>query len=154
MNGLVRVRCTGWRGLRVGRNAQALVALLVGLWAGQVQAECLAFRTDIARIWSDKVLEDRVAAYLRANARRFGGIDWDCLEHAFTVLSRTTSVRSVRGGGVQGGDVYRFTVDRSRNPLALAAAPGSGGVFTAVVRVTAAGRVAVMRSGGEAEWVN
>jgi len=120
--------------------------------AAPAVAECLAFGRDVAQVWTTRALEDRVAAHLLANERRFGGIDWPCLRHAFSVLSETTSVEVIRGRGVGGGDVYRFSVDRSGNPLARLGS-ASNGVFVAIVNSARDGRVALIRRGGEAEWL-
>ncbi|MDJ1006845.1 MAG: hypothetical protein QNJ13_03390 [Paracoccaceae bacterium] len=98
----------------------------------------MAFQSDITRVWSDTALEARVAAHLGANEERFGEIDWDCLAHAFSVLSQTSSVEVARGAG--GGVVYRFVVDRGGNPLAVLGS-AEGGVFVAVVEVAPGGRL-------------
>lgn len=113
------------------------LGLLLAIWAGAAQAECLAFGRDIARANSQTTFEDRMADHLRANLTRFGEVDFDCLSHAFEALPAKTDVTS---GRTPGGVEHRFTLDRKGAFLAR-----NGGIYTLAV-VTRPGGLIVLKS--------
>ncbi|WP_417668304.1 hypothetical protein [Roseibium sp.] len=98
----------------------------------------------------ENILIDAVAAAAADNVR----LDWDEFADCFRSLGDHYKVTSLPGGGRQGADILRFTINRSSIwPWFLAAPGASNGVFTAIFRVTSDGRVAVVRRGGKIEWL-
>jgi hypothetical protein len=93
---------------------------------------------------------------LEAMHAQFGRVDVDCLMREFDALGKRTSVELIRGGGHDGADVFRFTVDNriSAPWWYLLGAPGaSNGVFTAIINLTADGRIAIIEQDGRPRWL-
>ena len=114
------------------------LSLLLALWAGAAQADCLAFGRDIARANSQTTFEDRMADHLAANLSRFGEVDFDCLSHAFEALPANTDVTA---GRTPDGVEHRFTLDRKGAFLAR-----DGGIYTLAVEARPGGLVVLKKA--------
>lgn len=116
------------------------LSLLLALWAGAVQAECLAFGRDVVRANSQTAFEDRMADHFRANLIRFGEVDFDCLSHAFEALPANTDVTS---GRTPDGVEHRFTLNRKGAFLAR-----DGGIYTLPIEARPGGLVVLKKANG------
>ncbi len=117
---------------------------------------CRVMNMKLCRVYSKTAIEEMVIAEIEANAREYGALDWQCIIREFEAQADNATVVYHRPVGEDGNAYVRFSLDRSRNILAaiLSFAPGgSNGVFTAITKVTAEGEVAVIRRGGEPEWL-
>lgn len=98
----------------------------------------------------ERLIEDEIRYYRSEQGR----IDWDCLIQHFLSLGNNYSVRVIPKGGYDNADVFRFTVENKNIITFLMSAPGaSNGVFTAIVRRTADGRIAIIERGGDPRWL-
>lgn len=116
------------------------LGLLLALWAGAAQADCLAFGRDIVRANSQTAFEDRMADHLIANLSRFGELDFDCLSHAFEALPARTDVTS---GRTPDGVEHRFTLNREGAFLAR-----DGGIYTLPVQARLGGLIVLKKANG------
>ncbi|TMV06408.1 hypothetical protein FGK63_14755 [Ruegeria sediminis] len=117
---------------------------------------CRVVKFDHRSVWSKRQLESLIISELRANKREFGALDWKCMVQAFNNPEKSATALRLLNSGPEGADVYRFTLDRSRNPVAdaLSLGPGnSNGVFTATFEEHPSGNVFVVRRGGGKELV-
>ena len=79
-----------------------------------------------SRVWSTKKLEDIIGEAIIEDYREDDKIDWDRLEAEFLAISDRASIVVLKGGGKEGADTYRFTLDRSNNRSAIVLSFGPG----------------------------
>ena len=109
-----------------------------------------------SRVWSTKKLEDIIGDAIVEDYREDGKIDWGRLEAEFLAISDRASIMVLKGGGKEGADTYRFTLDRSNNWWAVFRTRGPGranGSFTAIISKVDNDKVAIVRMGGGREWL-
>ncbi len=108
------------------------------------------------KINSKTAIEEFIIAEIKANAKEYGVLGWDCMIREFESQDDNATVKFIPDGGLDGTDVVRFTLDRSDNLLAILMSMGPGnsnGVFTAIFRLKSSGEVAIIRRGGRPEWL-
>lgn len=101
-------------------------------------------------------MESQLQKEMETMYAQFGKVDFDCLMREFDALGKRTSVMFIRGGGYDGADIFRFTVDNRINTPwnYLVGAPGaSNGIFTAIINLAVDGRIAIIERGGRARWL-
>lgn len=111
---------------------------------------------DYFSIRDEKEMISQFQKDLEAMHAKFGRVDVDCLMREFDALGKRTSIELIRGGGYDGADVFRFTVDNriSAPWWYLLGAPGaSNGVFTAIINLTVDGRIAIIEQDGRPKWL-
>jgi hypothetical protein len=111
---------------------------------------------DYFDIRTKKGMEFQLQKEMEKMYAQFGKVDFDCLMREFDALGKRTSVMSIRGGGYDGADVFRFTVDNRINSpwwYLLGAPGGSNGVFTAIINLYKDGRIAIIERGGRVRWL-
>jgi len=118
---------------------------------------CREMHLVLRKIYSKTAIEEFIITEIKANAKEYGVLDWGCMIREFESQDDNASV-IFRPDVVslEGASVVRFTLDRSSNLLAiiLSFGPGnSNGVFTGIFNLSPLGDVAVIRRGGEPEWL-
>lgn len=124
--------------------------------SADLNAECTEMHLIESSVYGKSQLEAFLISELRVNFDAFGVLNWDCIIQEFETQTERASVWVIPNGGRDGADVVRFKLDRSDSFLAVIASIGPGnsnGVFVSIFNVTPMGRVAVIRRGGEAEWL-
>lgn len=115
---------------------------------------CPSEPMDLRGIQDKPEIETFMAARIQESFALNGVVDWNCLVLRFdATLGERTSVVIYRGVA-EGGDVYRFSLNRRSMLRWWWAAPGgSNGIFTAIVSALDDGRVFITTRGGDQEWV-
>jgi len=114
------------------------------------------FMTDIdfSSVRSKDDIENIVSDLILSQYAKHGHINWNRLLHCFDFMGDRFISKHFPGGGFDEGDIYRFTFDRSNALTPFTSVPGaSNDVFTAIVNVTADGKVGIVRRGGRIEWL-
>lgn len=136
-----------------------LVAVLIcvsvsSLASASAQPCAVPMTAQYETIRSKQEINQVLARMIVAMQTALGRIDWNCLIEEFESAGQNNSVQVIAGGGFNGADIIRFTVD-NRNVLStLLAAPGaSNGIFTAIVNRADNGNVAIVERGGKLKWL-
>lgn len=126
--------------------------------AGQVslahaQPACPDVETsDFSGVSSKREMEEAISAIVRTAIENDRNVDWECLSAKFDSLGDDFYTEFYKSGDYAGGDILRFTFDRSNVLTPLLSAPGASNmVYTAIVKLSADGSVAIVRRGGKIE---
>lgn len=109
---------------------------------------------DFDKVNSKEDIENVMFDIIRSQRSEHSEIDWQSISRCFNALGDRYSTEFYPGGGFDGADIYRFTVDKSDALTPFTSAPGaSNDVFTAIVNIASDGRIAIVRRGGTLEWL-
>lgn len=127
--------------------------LFMQLGVAQAEQACPALDTSEFRgVHSKTGMEKAIATIITRASVGGRGVDWECLLGEFDSLGDDFSATYHEGGGFAGGDVLRFTYDRSNAITPFVSVPGASNmVYTAVINVSTDGSVAIVRRGGRLE---
>ena len=125
-----------------------------------ISETCDAISIPVRLLNSKRAVERFIAKEIRSSFQMNGIVDWGCLALEFEAVSDNASVivyMDVRNqDGSVSGDTYRFTLDRTDGFWGVFARympvpGGSNGVFTAIVKFAADGKVFIIQRGGVGE---
>lgn len=120
---------------------------------------CKDMDIPIRKINSYEDIDRFIEAEIYASYQKNGFVDWECLVRSFESYAEVTSVVVYEDVvGLDGGDVYRFTVDRRDGLwryfwMVFSMPGGANGVFTSITNQMVDGRVAIINRKGKPIWL-
>jgi hypothetical protein len=119
--------------------------------------DCALFNKEHFKSAADRPAVERLIVEIIINEHRINSyVDWGKLSQCFTSLGNDFTFEELLGGGSDGADVYRFTVDNTDRLFWMMLMPvpgGSNGKFTVIVSVKDKDQIAIIERGGRPRWL-